>query len=67
VRGDYIARDYHKPSDDVKADWDLAGIVDDTRLLFRVACEVADGPVWPTWNAGSEFRARREKALGAKR
>ena len=67
VRGDYIARDYHKPSDDVKADWDLAGIVDDTRLTFRVACEVANGSTWPTWNAGSEFRARRLEALAKPR
>ncbi len=63
VRGDYIANDYHKPTDEVKADWDLAGIVDDTRLTFRVAVEVANGAVWPTWNVGSEFRARREQAL----
>ncbi|MDQ8162031.1 MAG: M28 family peptidase [Gemmatimonadota bacterium] len=63
VRGEYIARDYHKPSDEVKATWDLAGLVDDTRLLFRVALAVADGAVWPTWSAGSEFRARRERAL----
>jgi Zn-dependent M28 family amino/carboxypeptidase len=63
VRGDYIARDYHKPSDDVKADWDLTGVVDDTRLLFRVALTVADGTAWPTWTAGSEFRARREASL----
>ncbi len=63
VRGDYITRDYHKPTDDVKSDWDLTGIVDDTRLLFRVARDVADGTVWPTWNLGTEFRARREQAL----
>ncbi len=67
VRGDYIANDYHKPTDEVKADWDLAGIVDDTRLTFRVAYEVANGTVWPAWNAGSEFRARREQALGTRR
>ena len=67
VRGDYIARDYHKPSDDVKADWDLAGIVDDTRLTFRVAYDVANGTVWPTWNVGSEFRATREASLAKHR
>ncbi len=67
VRGEYIARDYHKPSDEVKPDWDLSGIVDDTRLLFRVAYDVANGTVWPTWKRGSEFRARREKALGGRR
>lgn len=62
-RADYLARDYHKPSDDVKSDWDLGGIVDDTRLLFRVTLDVANGMGWPTWSAGSEFRARREAAL----
>lgn len=67
MRGDYIARDYHKPTDDVKADWDLTGVLDDTRLLFRVALTVADGTVWPTWTAGSEFRARRDAALKASR
>jgi len=47
-------RDYHKPSDDVKGDWDLSGVVEDTRLLFRVGLDVANGVNWPTWNAGSE-------------
>ncbi|MBI4545663.1 MAG: M28 family peptidase, partial [Gemmatimonadetes bacterium] len=35
-RDEYTARDYHKPSDEVKPDWDLAGAVDDVRLLFQV-------------------------------
>ena len=47
-------------------DWDLSGIVDDTRLLFREAYEVANGSVWPTWKTGSEFRARREQAPKAR-
>jgi Zn-dependent M28 family amino/carboxypeptidase len=59
MKGEYIRRDYHKPSDDVKSDWDLGGIVDDTRLLFRVGLEVANGRRWPVWAAGSEFRAAR--------
>ena len=29
--------------------------------------EVANGSIWPTWKRGSEFRARREKALKARR
>jgi Zn-dependent M28 family amino/carboxypeptidase len=58
-KGEYIARDYHKPSDDVKSDWDLGGIVDDTRLLFRVGLDVANGERWPVWATGSEFRTAR--------
>lgn len=60
VRAAYIANDYHKPSDEVKPDWDMAGIVDDTRLLFNVGLDVANGATWPTWSPGSEFRARRQ-------
>lgn len=60
VRAAYIASDYHKPSDEVKPDWDMAGIVDDARLLFGVGLEVANGDAWPTWSPGSEFRAARE-------
>jgi Zn-dependent M28 family amino/carboxypeptidase len=60
VRGDYIARDYHKPSDDVKQSWDLRGLVDDTRLLFRTVLDVADGATWPVWAPGSEFGRRPE-------
>jgi Zn-dependent M28 family amino/carboxypeptidase len=60
VRGAYIRDDYHKPSDEVKADWDMAGIVDDTQLTFRVGLDVANGRDWPAWMPGSEFRAVRE-------
>ena len=63
IAGAYIANDYHKPSDEVKPDWEMAGIVEDTRLLFGVGLEVANGREWPAWNPGSEFRARREQSL----
>lgn len=63
VRAEYIARDYHKPTDEVKPDWDMAGIVDDTRLTIRLAYAVAQGRTWPTWHAGTEFKAVREQSL----
>jgi len=62
-REEYTANDYHKPSDEVKADWDLSGAVADLRLLFRVGLRVADGDVWPEWKPGTEFRAVRESML----
>jgi Zn-dependent M28 family amino/carboxypeptidase len=68
VRGAYIADDYHKPTDEVKPDWDMAGMVDDTRLTFRVGLDVANGREWPAWKPGTEFRALREASLrGASR
>jgi Zn-dependent M28 family amino/carboxypeptidase len=66
MRTAYVTNDYHKPTDEVKPDWDLAGIVDDTKLLFRVGLAVASGDEWPAWKPGTEFRARREAMLRGK-
>ncbi|HYE65427.1 MAG TPA: M28 family peptidase, partial [Pyrinomonadaceae bacterium] len=63
VRGEYTERDYHKPSDEVKPDWDLAGAVEDTQLLFHVGYRVAQGKEYPEWKPGTEFKARREQML----
>ena len=62
-RAEYTSRDYHKPSDEVKPDWDLSGAVDDLALLFRVGYGVAQAEVWPEWKPGTEFKAKREAML----
>lgn len=62
---EYTKNDYHKPSDEVKPDWDLSGAVEDARLLLEVGVRVADGDRWPEWKPDSEFRARREAMLKA--
>ncbi|MGH7474670.1 MAG: M28 family metallopeptidase [Longimicrobiales bacterium] len=63
-REEYTANDYHKPSDEVKPDWDLSGAVEDARLLFRVGYEVSEADRWPEWNEGTEFKAIREASVG---
>jgi Zn-dependent M28 family amino/carboxypeptidase len=63
-RDEYTANDYHQPSDEVKSDWDLAGAVEDLRLLFRVGYRVSQGETWPEWKPGTEFKARRDAMLG---
>jgi Zn-dependent M28 family amino/carboxypeptidase len=65
-RREYTERDYHKPSDEVKPDWDMAGAVDDVRLLFQVGLRVAEGDKYPEWKPGTEFKARREEMLRRK-
>jgi Zn-dependent M28 family amino/carboxypeptidase len=64
-RDAYTTHDYHKVSDDVKADWDLRGAVEDAALLTAVGRAVADGDRYPAWKPGTEFKARREAALTA--
>lgn len=59
-RESYTANDYHKPSDEVKPDWDLSGAVADLQLLFEVGYRVANGDRWPEWKAGTEFKAKRD-------
>ena len=62
-RAEYLANDYHAPSDEIKPGWDFSGGVDDLRLLFQVGRRVADGATWPEWKAGAEFKAIREASL----
>ncbi len=62
----FIAEDYHKPSDEIKPDWDLAGAVEDARFLFECGVVVSEVDQWPEWKPGAEFKARREAMLGKK-
>ena len=63
-REEYTANDYHKPSDEVKPDWDLSGAVEDAQMLFEVGYRVAQAKTWPEWKSGTEFKAKREAMLG---
>jgi Zn-dependent M28 family amino/carboxypeptidase len=62
-RNEYTTNDYHKPSDEVKPDWDLSGAVEDGQMLFEVGYRVAQSRVWPSWKPGTEFKAKREAML----
>jgi Zn-dependent M28 family amino/carboxypeptidase len=45
----YIRNDYHKPTDQVKPDWDLTGAVEDLDVLLEVGYRVAQSPERPVW------------------
>lgn len=62
-REEYIEKDYHKVSDEVKPDWDLTGGVDDLRLLFQLGYRAAEQDKYPEWKSGTEFKAKREAML----
>ena len=62
-RDEYTNKDYHAPSDEIKADWDLTGAVDDTQLLFVVGYRVANAATFPEWKPGNEFKATRDAML----
>jgi len=58
---DYVSHDYHKPSDSVRADWDLSGAVEDLCLLFQIGWNVSETENAPTWYPDSEFRRDKLK------
>ncbi len=62
---EYTAKDYHKPSDDIKPNWDLSGAVEDLQMLFQIGYEVANAKEIPAWRDGTEFKAKREESLKA--
>ncbi|HEX5702720.1 MAG TPA: M28 family metallopeptidase [Pyrinomonadaceae bacterium] len=63
-RDEYTAKDYHKVSDEIKPDWDLAGAVDDAQLLMIIGHRISQTDTFPTWKSGSEFKAKRDATMG---
>ena len=62
-RDEYTNKDYHKPSDEVKPDWDLTGAADDMRALFKVGHLVGQQDALPQWKPGTEFKAKRDSMM----
>ncbi|MBP1636125.1 MAG: putative aminopeptidase, partial [Acidobacteria bacterium] len=64
MQEEYTASDYHKPSDNVRPDWDMSGAVEDLQYYWLVGYRVAQAETYPEWKPGNEFRPLREKMLG---
>ncbi len=52
---EYNARHYHQPSDEYRADFDLRGAAQLSRIVLDFALSLANTKVWPTWNTDAEF------------
>ena len=59
----WIREHYHRPSDEVSAEWDLDGLVEDARLAFWLGWLVAGADALPEWYPGDEFEDERAAAL----
>ena len=62
-RDEYTEKDYHKVSDQIKPDWDLAGAVEDAQLLAAIGYRVAQAEKNPEWKPGTEFKAKRDETM----
>ena len=60
---EFDLKDYHQVTDQVNADWDLTGAVQDVDLLFEVGYQVANAGKFPEWKPGIEFKPKRDAML----
>jgi len=63
---EYVANDYHAPSDEYDPSWDLSGAVEDLNLYYTTGRMVIDSAFWPNWNEGTEFKAIRDQQRSGK-
>ena len=64
-REQWEARHYHQPSDELTAEWDYSGALEDVQLFFLLGAQVAREREPPRWNPGDEFEAPRRRSLEA--
>ena len=56
----YTANDYHKPTDEVRDDWDWEGIEQDMDIFTNFIDDLANSGEYPNWYIKSEFRELRD-------
>lgn len=56
---DYTEHRYHQPSDEYRADFDLAGAVQLSTLVLDFATQIANAAELPRWNPDAEFATLR--------
>jgi Zn-dependent M28 family amino/carboxypeptidase len=57
----YIAEHYHRPSDELRDSWDYDGMLQEVRLLIRLAWVIAETDEFPAWTDDSEFGAAAQR------
>ena len=67
LRDAYFANCYHQPCDAWTPEWDATGQAQDVTLLYDLGMGIAESSEWPVWQAGSEFKALREKTEAARK
>ncbi|WEK42886.1 MAG: M28 family metallopeptidase [Candidatus Sphingomonas colombiensis] len=58
---------YHKTCDTWSPDWNLGGAAQDVDLFYTMGKQLSKTGVWPTWSAGSEFLALRNKSAAERK
>ena len=62
-KAEYIEKHYHKPSDEIRGDWDMRGAMEDLEIYHTIGQGIANSRDWPKWYPGNEFKAIREQSM----
>lgn len=57
---DWINNNYHKPTDQYNPSWNVEGVVEDAKLMFKIGYQLSKENTFPKWKEGSEFKEIRE-------
>jgi Zn-dependent M28 family amino/carboxypeptidase len=60
---EFNQKNYHRPSDEYREDWDFSGMEQMARFGFLIGLNVANQGRLPSWQPGDEFLAAREQSL----
>ena len=60
---EYEAKDYHQPSDELRADWDFSGAVEDAQLFFYLGLKVANAAAAASLEAGRRVRGGPQEGI----
>jgi Zn-dependent M28 family amino/carboxypeptidase len=59
---DFVAHNYHQPSDEYRSEWDFRGNAKLARVGFVLGWLASEQPKAVEWKAGDEFEAARKKS-----
>ena len=66
VRADYRANRYHQPGDELTDDLSFGGILQQTRVAFRLGYGIAAGDLRPQWKPSEAFGETRRQSEAAR-
>lgn len=60
IQDEYTSERYHAPADEFDPSFTFEGAVQQGRIVYLTALDIAESGAWPAWNEGSEFKAARD-------
>ncbi len=67
LRSEYGSRRYHQADDEMLADWDLSGQIEDLEVMYWIGQDLANSRDWPQWQPTSEFGPVRDRSASQRR